>query len=234
MPSDTQIVPPGESRRVLVICNSATVAMLIVNLLKRWGLVPNPDMEAGDTYSLVIADADCADHRLADARRDGVPWLAVRGSGASRIASDASAWISKPIVADMLHEAVMRCLVAQTAQFEDGIDLNVVTELWGSSESTSFRLVLDIFLGEVQTGLASMKDASERGDRNSVLMEAHSLASASANVGAAAMSRAARTLETLAPYAEKAQLSDLVRELHNIAERDLPILRRLTSGTGDD
>lgn len=217
--------------RVLVIERSAAVALMLCGLLRRWGVeavheAPEGASAPGD-FNLVIADPAERSERLAALRAAGVPWLALMPAGQAA-AGDADGWVVKPVRAEDLRAAVEACL----KQGGDGIDEGVVAALWDGVDDPKFRMVAEAFLGEMAERLAAIAAALAAEDRGRVLIEAHSVASAAANVGGMAMSRTARELENLAQSAPFAQLRSLGERLRALCGRDLPALRRLT-GLGD-
>lgn len=214
--------------RVLVIERSTAVALMVCGLLRRWGFeaaheVPGRSVAPG-RFDLVIADPADQGARLSMLREEGAAWLALMPAGAAE-AGDADGWVVKPIRAEDLRGAVEACLAPREPV---GIDLAAIEELWGGVSDPKFRMVAETFLGEMQQRLSAITAALAGEDRKRLLIEAHSVGSAAANVGGTAMSRTARELESAASTADLAQLKACTDALLTACRRDLPLLRQLS------
>lgn len=214
--------------RVLVIERSTAVALMICGLLRRWGFeaaheVPGQVVAPG-RFDLVIADPADNGPRLSALREDGAAWLALMPAGAAE-AGDADGWVVKPIRAEDLRAAVEACMGHDEAP---GIDHAAIEELWGGVADPKFRMVAETFLGEMEQRLTAITEALAAEDRKRVLIEAHSVGSAAANVGGTAMSRTARELENAAVTSDWAQLRAYAEALLTACRRDLPLLRTLS------
>lgn len=228
MHSPATLLTDPAARFVLADCASPTMRLLLRTLLRGWGF--NPDArrgaEAGQPWDLVIAEPECRTPVFLEARHTGVPWLALLASGQPGPVAGAAGWVGKPIVADDLHRAILRCLPHDTAT-ESGIDLAAITEMWGGCDSKLFHNVVALFLGEVDLRIDTIQQASLREDRARVQIEAHSVVGAAGNVGAVAIVQAARLLERAALTADAQELVELARRLRAVTLRDAAVLRDL-------
>lgn len=103
-----------------------------------------------------------------------------------------------------------------------GIDVAAIEALWGGPEDAAFRAVTEVYLGELKTLLASIRDHG--GDRKALTRHAHSLRGASNNVGAVAIARAAGAIEHAG---EGDDLAALIAALEQAVARDGPALAAL-------
>lgn len=210
--------------RALVLDASPTVTLVVCGLLRRWGwradAAPPPDDLA--EIALVIADPAAAPARLAALRAAGIPWVALLAREALDQAGDADAHAEKPVRAPELEQAVAAALAAARP-----IDPDAIAELWGSAEDVIYRRVAAVFATEMQDRLAAIAQAAAADDRGRLLIEAHSIGSAAANVGAARISHTARLLEAAIPGADAALIASRAAAVLAIAARDLPALRAL-------
>ncbi len=221
--------------RILVIESNVTVAMITRGLLRRWGHhadiqgAPSPDAalpEPGD-WDLVIAEPASNPAALRALRRGNVPWIALVSA---RDSTDAAAWVAKPFKPDELRAALLRCFkVEDTIDPVGGIDAEAITALWGGVDNKAFRQIAIVFLGEIGERRAALGAAFLAEDRRILHREAHSIASAAANVGCVAIAQAARALEAVALEAEFGRLLRLVAAIETISLRDAPILRRIAT-----
>jgi HPt (histidine-containing phosphotransfer) domain-containing protein/CheY-like chemotaxis protein len=224
-------------RRVLVIDRNTTVSLMVASLLRRWGYAVQRDIadsEAGpeQDWDLLVADPQANPDRLAALRRRGVPWVALISAGDARDTADAAAWIYKPVEAGELQDAIGRALAGTQGASTVGVDTQAIVELWGSLDHPGFRQVANTFLGEIDKRVRSMADSFVNGNRKQLHLEAHSIASAAANVGGMAISRAARAVELVALDGDPAQLRTLVDAVESACRRDLPAVRKLAEGQG--
>jgi HPt (histidine-containing phosphotransfer) domain-containing protein len=101
--------------------------------------------------------------------------------------------------------------------------LRELRELAESSDDPGeFRELIDLFLGELDSGLASMRKALAQGNGEELTKLAHSLKGASASMGAGGLALLCRTLEETAmntdlPGAE-VQLKQIEREVYIVRE----------------
>ena len=99
-------------------------------------------------------------------------------------------------------------------------ELRELAELAG--DLGQFRELIDLFLSELESGLASMREALAQGDAEGLGKLAHSLKGSSASMGAVILASLCRTLEELAKKTElegaRAQLEQIESEIHIVRE----------------
>ena len=210
---------------------------MVASLLRRWGYQVERDTAAGEgaleqDWDLLVADPQANPERLAALRRRGMPWVALISAGDARETADAAAWIYKPVEAGELKEAIARAFSGTEAGTSVGVDTQAIVELWGSLDHPGFRQVANAFLGEIDKRVRSMVDSLAGDNRRQLHLEAHSIASASANVGGTAISRAARAVELVALEGDVNTLRPLVEAVENACRRDLPAIRKLAADPG--
>ena len=225
------------TRRILVIEHNTTVALMVSSLLRRWGYQVERDTAASEgapekDWDLLVADPQANPERLAALRRRGVPWVALISAGDSRDTADATAWIYKPVEAGELQDAVARSFAGAETGTSVGVDTQAIVELWGSLDHPGFRQVANAFLGEIDKRVRSMVDSLASDNRRQLHLEAHSIASAAANVGGMAISRASRAVEMVAQDGDAATLRTLVEAVESACHRDLPAIRKLAVDPG--
>lgn len=101
--------------------------------------------------------------------------------------------------------------------------LRELRELADSSDDPGqFGELLDLFLRELESGLASMSKALAQGNAEDLARLAHSLKGASASMGASRLSSLCRTLEETAKNAElpgaEVQLKQIESEVYIVRE----------------
>jgi HPt (histidine-containing phosphotransfer) domain-containing protein len=99
-------------------------------------------------------------------------------------------------------------------------ELRELAEL--SGELGQFRELIDLFLRELESGLASMRKALAKEDAEGLGKLAHSLKGSSASMGAIMLASLCRILEELAKNTElqgaTAQLKQIEREIYLVRE----------------
>jgi len=224
--------PPG---RVLLLEASPTMRLIIGSLLRRWNFAVDEHRAPGADYDLMLAAPSAGDAALDAARQiaraAGVPWLALLPAHGTDLSADADGWVQKPIVAEALHHAVRLCLRRRSRTHRpDGLDVDAIATLWGTSRNATFLRVSEVFIEEMAQRLSGLAGALAMMDRDLLTIEAHSIGGAAANVGCATLSHAARVLEHEAAEAEPRRLRSLVGQVQAAAAADLAALRALVAG----
>jgi HPt (histidine-containing phosphotransfer) domain-containing protein len=90
------------------------------------------------------------------------------------------------------------------------------------NEPEQFRELIDLFLGELQSGLLSMRQAVAQGNAEDLAKLAHSLKGASASMGACRLTSLCSTLEETAKNTElqgaEAQIKRMESEVYIVRE----------------
>lgn len=240
---DSPAPPAGRVRRVLLVEDSATVALFARALLERKGFTLRlvdghgnalPAL-AGERYDLAAVNAAlpgataiaaaCADR--------AIPVLAIL-SGGSTLAG-AAAEVATPINALAFHTAVQHCLDRGKvrAMAEGGIDADAIYTLWGTTGSPSFLAVARVFVAELEERLTLLPALLAGDDRAGLELQAHSIKGAASNVGAIAIHAAAQRLEARSLAGGSAELAALAAGLQSAAGPGIACLRALVRAGQD-
>jgi len=233
--SDPIAAADRTSRRVLLVVDSATVALFVRTLLDRWGMMTQaadvkgtdlPDLEGID---LAIVDAGCrnADAVVAACTERAIPVLALLPAGMSL--AGVKAEIVLPISAPELHEALLHCLDRNLMHSlaEAGIDADEIVALWGGTNDPRFLRVAGVFIAELENRLPLLPLLLSKADRAGLELQAHSIKGAATNVGATTAHAVALKLESLSQTGSVEELAALVTDLHGVARMAMARLRTL-------
>ncbi|MBX6367188.1 MAG: PAS domain S-box protein [Rhodospirillales bacterium] len=150
--------------------------------------------------------------RALDEERAGVPVIALTANAfaedrAACEAAGMSGFVTKPVTAATLHEALAAVLSAQSAAPAEAprFDESALAELRRTYGAAAPRFA-GLFLKESLTRLQRIEDSLRRGDRKQVALEAHTLKGSAVTFGCRALSEAAGSLEAAA----KDEAADLI------------------------
>jgi PAS domain S-box-containing protein len=159
---------------------------------------------------------------------------AMQGDRDRCLASGMDGYISKPIRAGELFEAINACAVSAQAQGvragEKGIVEVIDTAAALARVDGDFQLLLELahlFLGDCQTMLATIRQSLANQDSQALERAAHTLKSAVGNFAAAQAFEAAWTLEMLARRNDLAQAEAACAALEAEIARLTPVLAAL-------
>jgi CheY-like chemotaxis protein/HPt (histidine-containing phosphotransfer) domain-containing protein len=122
-------------------------------------------------------------------------------------------YISKPIRVDELSRALARCRPVRTGETLDQAALGtLVSSLGGGEEGReAVRELVDTFLEDAATQMASLHGAVERGDADAARRAAHTLKSNGATFGAQPFAHLCRQLENLGREGQLDAAPELLR-----------------------
>jgi PAS domain S-box-containing protein len=245
--------------RVLLAEDNVVNQRLAVRLLEKQGhavVVANNGHEAlaaleREPFDLVLMDVQMPDMggfettaeiRRREAERGNgrhVPVIAMtahamKGDRERCLAAGMDDYVSKPVRAQELFEAIARVLVvggkragdaAPAADAElDRADL--LNRLVGG-DAELLKEVVGVFLDSCPTMLAELKQAVDRRDASAVQRAAHALKGAVANFGAKTASEAAQRLEVMGRDQDLGRAAEAYAALEMALERLRPALERL-------
>jgi HPt (histidine-containing phosphotransfer) domain-containing protein len=130
-------------------------------------------------------------------------------------------YLSKPIRPEELSRALARCLPARGDEALDDATLEkLVSSLGGGDEGReAVRELLDAFLDDAATQIATLHSAVERGDAELAGRTAHTLKSNGATFGARPFAELCRELEALAREGRLDAAPELLRRVDQEWER---------------
>lgn len=144
-------------------------------------------------------------------------------------------YISKPIKLDELRAAIDRVGAANEDRFIlDPQAISNLRELQEEGEPDIVAELAGIFLEHAPSRILSMKMALEKGDFETLFMEAHSMKSSSASIGALKLSAICKELETIGREEKPDRAKELIAELAVEFDRVRTSLDDLISDSGGD
>jgi PAS domain S-box-containing protein len=243
--------PTRPSGRVLVVEDDPVGQLLVARQLERLGhevVVVASGQEALDRFGAGDADLILMDRHMpgvdgleatrrirATARGRRVPILAMTAAASiedRRRCLDAGMddVLVKPVTLEVLADALGRWLgPAGGSAVERKVVDRLVEEL---EDPDHVATVLQTFLRELPGRVAAIEAAVAEGDRATAALVAHTLGSTSAMVGAVALARACRDVESLAGSERPLRLPHDWDQLRGATERELVVRLGELDGTG--
>ncbi len=252
-------IPGVPGLRLLVAEDNAVNSRLALALLEKLGysadVVENGrealDALDGQRYDVVLMDVQMPELDGLEATRrirerfgsgDGPRIIAMtanamEGDRDECLAAGMDDYLAKPIRPEELSRALTRWLPASAAETVDAAALEkLISSLGGGDEGReAVRELVEMFLDDATTQMATLRSAVERGDAEEACRTAHTLKSSGATFGARPFAELCRELEALAGEARLdavATLLDRADEEWHRAREALSTARRAGSVDG--
>ena len=112
----------------------------------------------------------------------------------------------------------------------DASAIESLQEIAGEDAVEFLVEVIDLFLEDSAAQLGDLRHAAENGDRSEAARKAHTLKSASANVGAVALSASCEVVESAVREERELDLDQQVARISGMFEEAGQVLSRLKAG----